>query len=136
MKFPVCLWLLSTAACIAVCASAPGSSSGDDWRAIDPAELASKTPTVDKNADAEAIFWEVRVDDGDPGELVFTHYVRVKVFTDRGKESQSRIDLQYLSRDKIKDIAARTIKPDGTIIELNKKDIYERTIIKTNGLKV
>ena len=136
MKFPVCLWLLSTAACIAVCASAPGSSSGDDWRAIDPAELASKTPTVDKNADAEAIFWEVRVDDGDPGELVFSNYVRVKVYTDRGKESQSQIDLEYYGGTKIKDISARTIKPDGTIIELKKDDVHERTIVKGSGVKL
>jgi hypothetical protein len=31
---------------------------------------------------------------------------------------------------KIKDIAARTIKPDGSIVELKKEDIYERTIVK------
>src|SRR5437879_10576034 len=136
MKFPLCLWLVLPATCITVCASASGSSSSDDWRAIDPAELASKTPTVDKSADAEAIFWEVRVDDGDPGELVFSNYVRVKVYTDRGKESQSQIDLEYYGGTKIKDISARTIKPDGTIIELKKDDVHERTIVKASGLKV
>ena len=51
----------------AVCASVSSFASGDEWRAIDPAELASKTPSVDKNADAEAIFWEVRIDDGEAG---------------------------------------------------------------------
>ena len=56
---------------------------------FDPADLASKTPLVDKEADAEAIFWEVRIDDGAADELVFTNYVRVKVFNERGKESQS-----------------------------------------------
>src|SRR5438105_8011055 len=136
MKFPLCLWLLSTAACITVCASAPGSSSSDDWRAIDPAELASKTPIVDKNADAEAIFWEVRVDDGNPGELVFSNYVRVKVYTDRGKESQSQIDLEYYAGSKIKDISARTIKPDGAIIEVTKDDVHDRTIVKGSGVKL
>src|SRR5712664_3222429 len=67
----------------------------DEWKPIDPASLAEKTPVVEKDADAEAIFWEVRVDDGGAEELVFSHYVRVKVFTDRGKESQSKIDLTY-----------------------------------------
>src|SRR5712692_5462933 len=112
MKFPRSLFsLLLVLVCLPfACMSA--AAGGDEWRAIDPAELASKTPIVDKNADAEAIFWEVRVDDGAPGELVFSNYLRVKVFTDRGKESQSQIDLPYYSGTKIKDISARTIKPD------------------------
>jgi hypothetical protein len=108
----------------------------EDWRPIDPTHLALKTSTVEKDADAEAIFWEVKVDDGDAGELVFTNYVRVKIFTDRGKESQSKIDLPYLSRYKIKDVSARTIKSDGSIVELKPSDVYDRTIVKANGLKV
>ena len=115
---------------------ATNSFAGDDWRAVDPAELALKTSAVEKDADAEALFWEVRVDDGDVGEIVFSHYVRVKVFTERGKESQSQIDLQYFGGSKIKDIMARTIKPDGSIIELKKEDVHERTIVKASGLKV
>src|ERR1051326_3808990 len=109
---------------------------GDEWRAVDPTELALKTSVVEKDADAEALFWEVRVDDGEADELIFSNYVRVKVFTERGKESQSQIDLTYFGSSKIKDISARTIKPDGSIIELKKDDVHERTIVKTNGLKV
>ncbi len=30
--------------------------SADDWKPIDPAHLAMKTPMVEKDADAEAIF--------------------------------------------------------------------------------
>ena len=109
---------------------------GDDWKPIDPAELASKTPVVEKDADAEALFWEVRVDDGEADELVFANYVRVKVFTERGKESQSKIDLPYLGSYRIKDISARTVKADGTIVELKKDDVFDRTVLKANGLKV
>jgi hypothetical protein len=112
----------------------------EDWKAVDPVELALKTPTVDKEADAEGLFWEVRIDDSPDGDLIFTHYLRVKVFTDRGRESQSKIDLPfgnfYGGEVKIKDIAARTIKPDGSIVELKKEDIFERTIVKVSGLKV
>ena len=86
------------------------------------------------------LFWEVRIDDNPDLDLIFTHYLRVKVFTERGRESQSKIDLQfgklYGSEIKIKDIAARTIKPDGSIVELKKEDIFERTIAKANGLKL
>ena len=112
----------------------------EDWKAVDPAELALKTPTVDKEADAEGLFWEVRIDDSPDGDLIFNHYLRVKVFTDRGRESQSKIDLPFGTFNggevKLRDIAARTIKPDGSIVELKKEDIFERTIVKVSGVKV
>ena len=122
--------------------SAPTRAAGDDWKPIDPTQLSLKSSTVEKDADAEALFWEVRMDDKDDpdGNLVFNHYIRVKVFTERGRESQSKIDLEfgkiYGTETKIQDIAARTIKPDGSIVELKKADIFERTIVKTSGVKV
>ena len=108
---------------------------GDDWRPIDPGHLAMKQPVVEKDADAEAIFWEVRINDA-AEDLVFSHYIRIKVFTERGKESQSRIDIPFNGRNRIVDIAGRTIKPDGSIVELKKDAIFERTIVKVGGLKV
>jgi transglutaminase-like putative cysteine protease len=125
--------------CLLAVSPAPAWAVSDDWKPIDPAHLALKSSTVEKEADAEAIFWEVRIDDNPDGDLIFNHYIRVKVFTDRGRESQSKIDLLYgkIFRNEIKinDIAARTIKPDGSIVELNKKDIFDRTVVKASGLK-
>ncbi len=112
---------------------------GDDWRPVDPALLALKASVVEKDADAEAVFWEVRLEDeldGDSPRTVMNHYVRIKVFTERGRESQSKIDIAFLSNWQVKNIAARTIKPDGTIVELKKSDVLERTIEKENGRKV
>ncbi|MGQ0762836.1 MAG: DUF3857 domain-containing protein [Acidobacteriota bacterium] len=109
---------------------------GDEWRLIDSAELTLKTGVVDKDADAEVLFWEVRIDDSSVEELVLKNYVRIKVFTDRGKESQSKVDLPYVGSVKIKDIAARVIKADGTTVGLKKEDIFDRTIVKASGLKV
>src|SRR4030095_11647595 len=112
----------------------------DDWKPLDPGEVALNSPTVEKDADAEALFWEIRIDDNPDGDLIFSHYIRIKVFTDRGKESQSKIDIpfgQFFGNDiKIKDIAARTIKPDGSIVELKKDDVFERTMVKVSGAKV
>ena len=109
---------------------------GDEWRPVDPADLALKAPIVEKDADAEAIFWEVRVDDSVLDELSLRNYIRIKVFTDRGKEAQSKVDLAYVGNNRIKDIAARVIKADGTIVELKKEDVFERTIVKANGGKL
>ena len=108
---------------------------GDDWRPIDPAHLALKEPVVEKDADAEALFWEVRINDA-AEDLVFSHYIRIKVFTERGKESQSRIDITFSGRNRIVDIAGRTIRPDGSIVELKKDAIFDRTIVKVGGFKI
>ncbi len=109
---------------------------GEDWRPLDPSDLALKAALVEPSADAEAIFWDVRVDDGGQDDLVLSHYVRIKIFTERGRDQHSKMDIPYFSGVKIKDIAARTIKPDGTIVELAKDDILEKTVVKVSGLKL
>src|SRR6185369_7845515 len=112
------------------------SDGGEEWRPIDPAELALKAAVVEPNADAEAIFWDIRIDDGGENDLVLNHYVRIKIFTERGRDQYSKIDIPYLSGIKIKDVAARTIMPDGSIVELLKDDIIEKTVVKVSGLKL
>jgi hypothetical protein len=130
------LSLLCVAFCLVAFNAATALAAGDEWRPLDPAELALKTSLVEKDADAEALFWEVRLDDSQLEEFSLKHYVRIKVFTERGKESQSRVDLPFLGSARIKDIAARVIKPDGSILELKKDDVFEKTIVKGSGLKL
>lgn len=113
----------------------PASADEEAWKPIDPAHLSLKSPVVEPDADAEAIFWEIHVD-AKPDRAIFVNYIRIKVFTERGKESQSKIDLPFFGKSKIEDVAARTIKPDGTIIELKKEAIAERTLVKVGGLKL
>ena len=137
-SFPrLCLFFV-TSVCVGILLT-PSAFGGDDWRQVTPEELTAKTPTVEKDADAEAIFWEVKIDDDEQG-LILTHYVRIKIFTDRGKETQSKVEIpfgKFFGREtKISDIAARTIKPDGTIVELQKSDIFETTQVKASGTKV
>lgn len=107
----------------------------DDWKPISPEEIALKTPKVEPNADAEAIFWEVRIDDTSQ-DLILKHYVRVKIFTERGREKFAKVDIPFTKDMRIKDIAARIIKPDGSIVELKKDEVFEREIVKANDLKV
>jgi uncharacterized protein DUF3857/transglutaminase superfamily protein len=108
---------------------------GDEWKPVDPSHMAMKEAVVEKGADAEAIFWEVHINDSGQ-DLVFSNYIRIKVFTERGKESQSKIDIIYRGQNKIVDIVGRTIKPDGSIVELKKEAIFDRTIIKAGEFKV
>jgi len=140
MKIPPSLYPLIALFVCLLAAPTPVTAVAEDWKPIDAAELSLKSPTVEKEADAEGLFWEVRIDDSPDGDLIFNHYLRVKVFTERGRESQSKVDIPfgnlYGGEVKIKDIAARTIKTDGSIVELKKEDIFERTIVKISGLKV
>lgn len=109
---------------------------GDEWREVSPAELQMKTPQVEADADAEALFWEIRIDDSSSDELSMKHYVRVKIFTELGREKYSKFDIPFVKGIKIKDIAARIIKADGSIVEINPKDVFEREIIKANKVKI
>jgi hypothetical protein len=141
MKTPLAFPLaLSLFVCIFAFSSTSAFAVGDEWKPVNPGELALKTATVEKDADAEALFWEVRIDDNPEGDLIFNHYIRIKVFTDRGRESQSKIEIPfgnlYGGEVKIKDIAARTIKGDGSIVELKKDDIFDQTMVRVSGLKV
>jgi hypothetical protein len=112
------------------------SAGGDEWRPVDPSDLALKAPLVEPDADAEAIFWDVRIDDGGENDLVLSHYVRIKVFTQLGCDKQSKIDIPYFSGTKMKDVAARTVRPDGSITEVAKEDITERVIVRVSGVKL
>jgi hypothetical protein len=122
------------------CLATNAAALPDEWKPVQPEQLSLKTAVVEKDADAEALFWEVRIDDSAEGDLIFNHYLRIKIFTERGRESQSKIDIPYgkfFGREiKVSDISARTIKADGAIVELKKEDIFERSIIKASGAKI
>jgi hypothetical protein len=135
MRFPRFFFFPLVAVCLGLLATA-SVKAGDDWRPISAEELGMKAPKVEPGADAEAIFWEVRIDDSSLEDLAMQHYVRVKIFTERGLEKYSKFDIPFTKGMKIKDIAARVTKPDGSAVEIQKEDIFEREILKANGIKV
>jgi hypothetical protein len=117
----------------------PALAPAADWRPIEPAELAQKTPKVDPGADAEAIFWDVKIEDSLAGEdfkMTLNHYIRIKIFTDRGKEKYATVEIEQFGKRHIGDIAGRTIKANGTIVDLKKDSIFDRDLAKAKGVKV
>ncbi len=113
----------------------------EKWKPATPEELALKAPTVEPDAGAEAIFWERKIEDElhvvtlEP--LTYTTvYLRVKIFDERGQKAFSKIDIEYEERGDVSDVFARTIKPDGSIVELAKDAIFERSIVKAGGKEV
>ena len=106
------------------------------WKPIDQSHLELKAPVVEKDADAEVLLWEVYINDSSPTTTDFLHFIRIKVFNDRGKESQSKVDISYFTGEQIKDISGRTVKPDGSMIELKKDAIFDRELVKLGRFKL
>jgi hypothetical protein len=98
------------------------------------------TSVVEPNADAEVLLWDVRVSDeldaNDELGTFLDHYLRIKIFTDRGRDTESRVDIPYKSGERIKNIEGRSIAPDGKITELRSSEIFDRTIVAIGGVKL
>lgn len=104
------------------------------WLPITDEERNMKAPIVDKDAGVEALFWRVHVRDEVKGDQdiqrIFYHYIRLKIFNEKGKEQAATIDLPFTDRTSIVSVAGRTIKADGTEIELKSDSVYERDLIR------
>jgi len=125
---------------ISVCLVLFGAAfAGDEpivWKPVTPEQLAMDKPIVEPDADAEAIFWEVRLDDKSRKKLYYEHYVRVKIFTERGRERFSKFDIPYTKGLEVENVAARVIKPDGSIVNVSPSDIFDRELYKSRRVKV
>ncbi len=105
------------------------------WPDLDPEEFSRTQPVVDPEAGAEIILRETRIDGLSYTETTYEHFVRIRVFNQRGIDKLSKIDLSYDRGQWISGVEARTIKADGTIIPLSKKDIYDREVAKVGSYR-
>ncbi|HSR50519.1 MAG TPA: DUF3857 and transglutaminase domain-containing protein [Acidobacteriota bacterium] len=108
-----------------------------DWKPVDPADLRAEQPSVEAGADAEALFWEVRVQDEVSGQVPkshLDHYLRLKIFTERGVEQFGTVRLGQSKDIRILAIRGRTIQPDGSVIELDGDSVFEQDSAKGFGV--
>ena len=139
MRVPVRLAAAAGFACLALAVLPHSAIHAAKWDPIDPKELALATPSVDKDADAEALLWEIRVADqrtDDFLQTVFSHSIRIKIFTDRGRDAQSRVDIPVVGSARIADVEARSVKRDGSYVELKSSDVFKRDLVRASGLKI
>ena len=114
-------------------------AAAERWKAPNPAELALAVPAIDKDADAEILEWDVRVAEkyeNDTPATVFDHYIRLKIFTDRGRDTYGRVDLTYEDGVHLSGVEARTIAADGSIREVRKEDVFRRTLVEGDDRQV
>ncbi len=105
------------------------ASAAPKWPPLDPAEFRRSEPLVDRSAGVEILLREVVVENSHLGFEV-KHFIRARLFSDVGLERLSRINIPYERSFSISGIEARTIKPNGTVVRLGRKDIYDRGILE------
>ena len=115
------------------CLSLKGHA-GDGFQAIDPDELKM---TSEPNAPgAPAIILYRQVDRDDSGYASHErHYVRIKILTEEGRK-YADVEIPFLKYQgaSVSGIKARTIKPDGSVVNFDGK-VFEKSIVKARGLK-
>ena len=120
------------------CAAARASVNVE-WLPVTDEERNLKAPKIDPEAGGEALFWRVHIVDEDTitrPQTVLYHYLRIKIFDQRGAKAQGTQDIPFAGRRSIVDVAGRTIKHDGTIVELQKDAVFRREIVKIGGIKI
>ena len=125
---------LATAMAIPLISGIALGAESREFREVDPSLLLLKTPKLDPRAEAEAVFWEVRMTEG--STLRSEHYLRLKIFTENGRNQHSSIEIPSNSNEKISRIMGRTVKPDGTIVVLDPASVFERDIVKAGRRKI
>jgi hypothetical protein len=104
---------------------------GEDWLPITPDEL--KMTSEPKAPGAMAIYLYREVDRDDVNKREY-NYARIKIFSEEGRK-YADIELPFVKGfGNIKNIQARTIHPDGRIVDFDGK-VYEKMVIKAKGVK-
>jgi hypothetical protein len=110
-----------------------------EWFPIEKSELARTKPKLDPDAPAEVSIWDVRIEDrlnsGTDLQHLRTNYLRIKIYTEAGRDKYGKVELSHYGKSNIINISGRTIKPDGTIIDLKKDAVFDRVDAKTKRFR-
>jgi hypothetical protein len=105
---------------------------GDDWQPISPEELAMKDNPASPGAHAMILYRE-SFSNGEQSYRM--EYRRIKIFTQEGKD-YADVEIPFIPGiSDVKDLRARTIEPDGRIIDFNGKT-FDKLVVKAGGFRV
>ena len=100
------------------------------WPPIPPADLELKDNSA--RPDAPAILLE-RDSEQDDVQSVQSEYFRIKVFKEEGRKF-ANIEIPYVEKlEEVRDIRARSIRPDGTAVEFN-GEVLDTLIANLGGV--
>ena len=110
-----------------------------DWLPIEKADLERTKPKIDPDAAAEVIFWHVRIEDrmlGDAPQHIRRSYVRIKIYSESGRDTYGKGEVTVFNKTVVTNVSGRTLKADGSILEMKKDAAFDRDVVKSKGLKV
>ena len=108
------------------------SAQADDWLPISPDELKMSSEPRAPGAPAILLYRQVDRDDNGPME---TNYARIKILTEEGRKFAD-VEIPFdKATESVHGIQARTIHPDGGIVNFN-GTVYEKPIIQARGVKL
>lgn len=104
-----------------------------NFQPVSPDEL--KMTAEPKAPGAPAIILFKQVDRDDRGQTAHEDvYLRIKILTEEGRK-YADVEIPYDKQEgSIVNLHARTIKPDGTVVNFSGK-VFDQTIVKTRGVK-
>src|SRR5882757_9208149 len=118
-------------ACILLFAGSP-IARADDWLPVLPEELKMTSEPLAPSASAIFLYRQVDRDDNGPQEII---YDRIKILSEEGRK-YGDVDIPfYKESESVKLIAARTIDPDGNIINFN-GTVYEKPLVEAHSVKL
>ncbi len=132
------LSICSVFAVLVMAASLPVRSQAQGFPPLAPEDLKMTNEPKAPGAAAIILYREVdRYDGGRSMVVRESSYYRMKILTEEGRK-YGNIEIPFLKGGDLpdpKDIQARTIKPDGSIVQFDGK-VFEQSLLKTRGVKV
>ena len=106
----------------------------DEWLPLSPEELKMTGLPEAPGAPAVILYRQVDRDDSNFHTPHEYNYIRAKIFNEEGRK-YADAEIPYAKEQaNVINIRARTIHPDGTIINFDGK-VYDKEIVKTNQIK-
>lgn len=124
ISLAICLAFVLGPSCLA--SDTPG------WIAVTPAELELKDVAGNPGAPAVQLYFAHYISEKDRTEFF---YHRIKILTEAGRSwANVEIPVPFYRRMKMEDLAARTILPNGKIVDYTGQP-FEKVILKGRGFK-
>jgi hypothetical protein len=107
-----------------------GFAQKEDWLPITPQDLQIKEVPGNPGASAIQLYFADYIDDDEQTEFF---YHRIKILNDKGKQ-YADVEIEIPPDGSVGGIKARTIHPDGSIVDFTGKP-FQKTLIKGRGIK-
>ena len=124
-----CFWIPAVLAAAVFAAAAPHARALD-WLPVTEADRAASASKIDPEAGAEILYRMEQIDNGGTEGAMIEEYVRIKVFNEKGVRRVSKMQVYYDEHEVISWLDARVIKPNGAIINVDKKSFFDSKVVK------